>query len=98
MGSAEVRVEIVPLDENTDGKDNGLGIVTLGNVAGYPVTYRRPIGWTSPWDGTLADGSWVPAGWYRLSIFALKIAADRTVLEGWDRYDSPEFFVRYVDA
>ncbi|KAF5497791.1 Subtilisin DY [Colletotrichum siamense] len=98
MGSAEVRVEIVPLEENPDAKDNGLGVVTLGNVAGYPVTYRRPIGWTSPWDGTLADGSWVPAGRYRLSIFALKIAADRTVPEGWDRYDSPEFFVRYVDA
>ncbi|KAF9872418.1 subtilase [Colletotrichum karsti] len=96
MGSAEVRLEVVPLDANSDSKDNGLGVTTLGNVAGYPVTYRRPIGWMSPWDGTLADGSWVPAGRYRLSIFALKIAGDRSLPEGWDRYDSPEFIIRYV--
>ncbi|OHE90353.1 subtilase [Colletotrichum orchidophilum] len=103
MGSSEVRLEAVPVASpgsapNPDAKDNGLGVVSLGNVAGYPMTYVRPIGWTSPWDGSLADGSWVPAGRYQLSIFALKIMADRTLPESWDRYDSPEFIIRYVDA
>ncbi|TDZ30153.1 Major intracellular serine protease [Colletotrichum spinosum] len=103
MGSAEVRIEAVPVSSNgtvanPNAKDNGLGVVSLGNVAGYPVTYRRPIGWMSNWDGTLADGSWVPAGSYRLSIFALKISGDRTSPDDWDRYDSPEFNIRYVEA
>lgn len=99
MGSAETRIEAVPLDLGSPGaEDNGLGVVTLGNVAGYPLTYHRPIGWTSPWDGSLADGSWAPAGRYRLSIFALKIAADRDLVESWDRYDSPEFIIRYVQV
>ncbi|KAI3401178.1 hypothetical protein diail_324 [Diaporthe ilicicola] len=98
MGSAEVRIEAVPIGPNPDAQDNGLGVVTLGNVAGYPVTYHRPIGWMSPWDGSLADGSWAPAGLYRLSIFALKIAADRALVESWDRYDSPEFIIRYVEV
>ncbi|KAF6805935.1 subtilisin-like serine protease pr1c [Colletotrichum sojae] len=98
MGSAEVRIEVVPVEESAGAVDNGIGAVTLGNIAGYPVTYRRPVGWTNPWDGTLADGSPVPAGRYSLSVFALKIAADRSAPEGWDRYDSPEFVIRYVDA
>ncbi|KXH55710.1 subtilase [Colletotrichum salicis] len=103
MGSSEVRLEAVPVaslgyEPNPDAKDNGLGVMSLGNVAGYPMTYVRPIGWMSPWDGSLADGSWVPAGKYQLSIFALKIMADRSLPESWDRYDSPEFIIRYVDA
>ncbi|KAL0933476.1 subtilisin-like serine protease pr1c [Colletotrichum truncatum] len=96
MGSAEVRIEVVPLDANPDAKDNGLGVSTLGNIAGYPVIYRRPIGWMNPWDGTLANGSRVPPGRYSLAIFALKIAADRSLVESWDRYNSPEIIIRYV--
>lgn len=99
MGSAEVRIEAVALDPSVSGgADNGLGVVTLGNIAGYPLTYLRPIGWMNPWDGSLADGSWAPAGRYRLNIFALKIAADRTLVESWDRYESPEFIIRYVEV
>lgn len=100
MGSAEVRIEAVPVGPggNPDATDNGLGVVTLGNVSGYPSMYNRPIGWMSPWDGSLADGSWAPAGRYSLSIFALKIAADRALVESWDRYDSPEFIIRYVEV
>ncbi|TID06721.1 Subtilisin DY [Colletotrichum higginsianum] len=105
MGSAEVRLEAVPIaapgsEPNPDAKDNGLGlgVTSLGNVAGYPVLFRRPIGWLSSWNGNLADGSWAPAGRYRLSIFALKLMADRSVPESWERYDSPEFIIRYVQA
>ncbi|KAK2000457.1 subtilase [Colletotrichum falcatum] len=103
MGSAEVRVEAVPIaspGSEPDGtaKDNGLGVVTLGNIAEYPKTYSRPVGWFSAWTGELADGSWAPAGRYRLSIFALKIMADRALPESWDRYDSPEFIIRYVQS
>ncbi|KAK1985464.1 subtilase [Colletotrichum cereale] len=101
MGSAEVRLEAVPVaspgpEPDRDAKDNGLGVFTLGNVAGYPTTFRRPIGWLSNWSGELADGSWAPAGRYRLSISALRIMADRALPESWDRYDSPEFIIRYV--
>ncbi|KAK2034880.1 subtilase [Colletotrichum zoysiae] len=101
MGSAEVRLEVVPIatpgsEPNRDAKDNGLGLVTLGNVAGYPGTFVRPIGWFTNWRGQLADGSWAPAGRYRLSAFALKIMADRALPESWDRFDSPEFILRYV--
>ncbi|KAK1961996.1 subtilase [Colletotrichum sublineola] len=104
MGSAEVRLEAVPITSpgsvaaDQNAKDNGLGVVTLGNIAGYPMTFMRPVGWFDNWSGELADGSWAPAGRYRLSIFALKIMADRTLPESWDRYDSPEFIMRYVQG
>ncbi|GKT45171.1 subtilisin E [Colletotrichum spaethianum] len=101
MGSAEVRLEAIPIappgsEQNQGAKGNGIGAITLGNIAGYPMTFRRPFGWFSPWSGELADGSWAPAGRYQLSIFALKIMADRALPESWDRYDSPEFIIRYV--
>ncbi|KAK1594132.1 subtilase [Colletotrichum navitas] len=101
MGSAEVRLEAVPIaspgsEPEPNAKDNGLGVVTLGNIAGYPETFMKPIGRFSKWGGELADGSWAPAGRYQLSIFALKLMADRALPESWDRYDSPEFSIRYV--
>ncbi|OLN97445.1 Subtilisin Carlsberg [Colletotrichum chlorophyti] len=103
MGSKEVRLEVVPIASaanatHPDAKDNGLGTATLGNIAGYPVTYRRPIGWSSVWAGQLSDGSWAPAGRYRLSVLALKISSDPSLPESWDRYDSPAFNIHYVRA
>ncbi|KAH8884080.1 subtilase [Thozetella sp. PMI_491] len=101
MGSAETRLEVVPLAPSCSGPkpnptDNGLGVQTLGNIPGYPATYHFSIGWTDVWDGSLADGTWAPPGRYRLSIFALKIFGDRANPSDWDRFDSSVFLLRYV--
>jgi len=101
MGSAETRLEVVPLAPACSGpkpkpSDNGLGVQTLGNIAGYPILYHPPFGWMDVWDGSLADGTWAPPGRYRFSIFALKIFGDRTNPADWDRYDSSIFRLRYV--
>ncbi|TLD11867.1 hypothetical protein PspLS_11287 [Pyricularia sp. CBS 133598] len=101
LGSPEVRIEVVPLEGPAlaDAKDNGLGLKVLGSVgAEFPVKYSRATGTLTAWDGSLADGTWVPAGRYRLSISGLKIMADRTKRESWDVYNSPEFYIRWVKA
>ncbi|TLS29114.1 hypothetical protein PpBr36_00060 [Pyricularia pennisetigena] len=99
LGSPELRLEIVPLEGPAlaDAKDNGLGLKVLGSAgAEFPVMYSRATGQLTGWDGSLADGTWVPAGRYRFSISALKIMADRTKRESWDVYNSPEFYIRWV--
>lgn len=101
LGSPEVRIEVVPLEGPAlaDAKDNGLGVKVLGSVgAEFPIKYSRAAGTLTAWDGSLANGTWVPAGRYRLGISALKIMADRTKRESWDLYNSPEFYIRWVKA
>ncbi|TLD13928.1 uncharacterized protein PgNI_05079 [Pyricularia grisea] len=101
LGSAEVRMEVVPLEEPAvgDAKDNGLGVKVLGSAgADFPVKYSRPLGTLTAWDGSLGDGMWVPAGRYQIHVSALKIMADRTKPESWDVYHSPEFYIRWVKA
>ncbi|KAH7370555.1 subtilase [Rhexocercosporidium sp. MPI-PUGE-AT-0058] len=100
MGSAEVHLELLPISVNASlatPKDNGHGAKTLGNVAGYPQTYRKPIGWLNAFNGLLADGQWAPPGRYRLTAFALKLFGIRGRADSYDRYDSTEFEIRYVD-
>lgn len=97
LGSKVVRIEAMPIAAaGTTAKDNGLGLLTLGNIAGYPRLYNGPRGWQGNWDGQLADGTWAPAGRYSLVTLALKINGDRDKLADYDRFDSVEFNIRYV--
>lgn len=101
MGSAEVRLEVQQITPSCSVPaplqiDNGLGEDTLGNIAGYPLKYHRHIGWQSPWDGKLADGSWAAPGRYRFIVHALKTFGDRSAAEDWDSFYSTEFKLRYV--
>lgn len=99
MGSAEVHLELVPISANKSlaaAKDNGYGEKTLGNIAGYPQVYRKPIGWMQSFDGQLASGEWAPPGGYKFAAFALKLFGTRGRADNYERYDSPEFEIRYV--
>ncbi|KAM0322540.1 hypothetical protein ACHAQA_009387 [Verticillium albo-atrum] len=106
MGSPEVTVEAVPLKPSCSGpkpepKENWLGIETLGPV--YDVWNHFPARWQNPifdtyvfWTGAMTDGTWAPAGRYKLSVWALRIYGDRENPEHWDRVDTNEFSIRYV--
>lgn len=101
IGSAEVRFEVhqvvpscsVPAPQQPD---NVLGEKTIGNIAGYPLTYHGHIGWMAPWDGRLADGSWAAPGRYRFVLYASRTFGDNSNAEDWDHFFSTEFRVRYV--
>ncbi|KAL8387692.1 hypothetical protein RB595_009736 [Gaeumannomyces hyphopodioides] len=97
LGSKEVRIEAVPVaTAATTGKDNGLRMLTLGSIAGYPMFYEGPRSWQRNWDGQLADGTQAPAGRYTLVTLALKLNGDADKLADYDRFDSVEFNIRYV--
>lgn len=77
LGSALVRVDVVPLSaEYTGNTTTVLGTNIAGSVYGYPQTYLSRFAWTAPFTGLLADGSLVPEGQYELVVKALKIYGD----------------------
>ncbi|KAM0282157.1 hypothetical protein ACHAQH_003197 [Verticillium albo-atrum] len=101
MGSSEVRLElqlVAPscLVSSPQQTENGLGDLTLGQIAGYPMTYHRNVGWSTVWNGRMADGSWAPPGRYRFIVSALRTFGNRNDVEDWDQFISTDFKVRYV--
>ncbi|KAL8414015.1 hypothetical protein RB594_005301 [Gaeumannomyces avenae] len=97
LGSKEVRIEAVPVvAAGTAARDNGLGMLTLGSIAGYPVFDVGPGSRTKDWNGQLADGTYAPAGRYTLTVLVLKLNGDAGKLAGYDRFDFVEISIRYV--
>ncbi|KAM0277634.1 hypothetical protein ACHAQH_005662 [Verticillium albo-atrum] len=106
MGTAELTMEVVPIRPSCSGpkpesKENWLGIETLGPLYNeyqpFPSRWLNPL-WSADafWEGALADGTWAPAGRYKIVVWALKIFGDRNKAEDWDRVETNEFRIRYV--
>ncbi|KAH8674310.1 peptidase S8/S53 domain-containing protein [Xylariales sp. PMI_506] len=68
----------------------------LGDVLGSPVPYvsRDPLAFA--WNGTLADGSYVPAGTYKFNVSALHIFGDASDPTEWDSGVTTAFTIKYV--
>ncbi|CAH0021382.1 unnamed protein product [Clonostachys rhizophaga] len=96
MGSPEIRIEVVPLACNGCNATEHLGTATIGNIAGFPQVYVPPWGYLAPWDGLLNDGTYAPAGTYRLLVRALKIFGDRTKASHYLDVETPAFRIVYA--
>ncbi|RDW83274.1 hypothetical protein BP5796_04765 [Coleophoma crateriformis] len=94
MGSRIVRIDVVP--EKVRNLPRILGQQVLGSIAGYPseLVPRNTL-FTAPWDGMLADGTFVPAGKYKFMIRTLKIFGDATYDHDYERYDTAYFNIKY---
>ncbi|KAK1774605.1 hypothetical protein QBC45DRAFT_424367 [Copromyces sp. CBS 386.78] len=85
MGSAEVRADVV----NAKGK-------TIGQVLTFPA-YWNPRGtfeWN--WDGALSDGSYAPAGTYKITLRALKIYGNSKKPQDWETQTTESFTIKYA--
>lgn len=69
----------------------------LGDILGSPITYvsRDYIGAT--WNGTLADGTYAPAGTYKILISALHIQGDADDESEYDVAETVEFTISYEE-
>jgi len=97
MGSPFVRVDVVPIRAcGNRTTTDVLGVNTYGQVQGYPLPWqsRDPI---TPvlWDGKLEDGTYLPAGLYKLVVRALRIFGDRTKASEYDVVETTPFRIRY---
>lgn len=99
FGSALVRVDVVPtsmlLGTNTSVS---LGLKTLGDVFMTPMEYRSRGKISTNWDGRLSNGNYAPAGTYKLVVRALKIFGDRNKADQYERAETAEFAIRYVNS
>ncbi|KAK3391845.1 peptidase S8/S53 domain-containing protein [Sordaria brevicollis] len=85
MGSAEVRADVI----NARGK-------SIGQVITFPA-YWNPRGtfdWN--WDGALADGSYAPAGTYKITLKALKIYGNARKPSDWETQTTESFTIKYA--
>ncbi|KAI1434894.1 peptidase S8/S53 domain-containing protein [Xylaria sp. CBS 124048] len=69
---------------------------SLGDIKGSPYLYASRSFNTMAFDGRLANGTYAPAGAYRLSIEALHIFGDATSAEDYDVALTVPFTIRYT--
>lgn len=94
MGSPLVRVDVVP--EDVHGLPRIVGKQVLGSIAGFPREYvYRDSLFADPWDGSLANGTYAPAGIYKFLYRALKISGDPTYNHDYEAYETPYFTIEY---
>ncbi|KAI1202470.1 peptidase S8/S53 domain-containing protein [Nemania serpens] len=68
----------------------------LGDMLGFPYDFAPRDSFSTAFDGRLADGSYVPAGEYKLSIEALHIFGNARRSKDWDVAETASFTVRYA--
>ncbi|KAK0711845.1 peptidase S8/S53 domain-containing protein [Lasiosphaeris hirsuta] len=99
MGSALVRGDVVPLSNDTSAQANTtlvLGTKTLGQINEFPVLLNPRGDFAVRWEGQLADGSYVPAGRYKVVIKALKIFGNPDKAEDYDSTETVPFTITYA--
>ncbi|KAK4188619.1 putative protease [Podospora australis] len=99
MGSALIRVDVVPLTNCSVAARNAqtvFGVRTLGQPEDFPVYYNPRGTLEYSWDGRLADGKFAPAGLYKLAVKALKIFGDENKAEEYDSAETVPFRIKYL--
>ncbi len=97
MGSPLLRADVVPIKVcGNRTTTDVLGLNSLGSIMGFPVAWdsRDP---SSPmaWDGRLGDGTYAPAGLYKIVVRALHIFGDRSKASDYDTVETTQFRIRY---
>ncbi|RDW59406.1 hypothetical protein BP6252_12493 [Coleophoma cylindrospora] len=100
MGCKIVHVDIVPADAH--GLPMVLGEQVLGQFPGFPEEYLvRQQGFPVIdvdvwWNGTMANGSYVPPGNYHFLVRALKLFGDPTNSSDYQAVKSVPFNIKYI--
>jgi hypothetical protein len=101
MGSRLVRVDVVPVSNCTRAAKKAtvvFGTKTLGQPEGMPSLYNARGTFEYDWDGQLDDGTYAPAGLYKLAVKALRIFGDETQGSEYDAAETVPFRIRYLEA
>ncbi|KAI0128290.1 subtilase [Xylariales sp. AK1849] len=88
FGSPLVKYEVLAVG-------TGNATTSLGEILGSPVYYASRDPYGASWNGTLADGSYAPAGTYEFQISALHIFGDASDPAEYDVGTSTSFTIKY---
>ncbi|KKY36215.1 putative minor extracellular protease vpr [Diaporthe ampelina] len=97
LGSALVRVDVVPSSSDANATES-VGLATLGDLYLTPLEYQPRGPQSATWDGRLSTGEYVPAGFYKLAVRALKIFGDRNSADDYELAETIEFGIQYIGA
>lgn len=88
FGSPLIKYEVIDVSSGSD--------TSLGEILGSPLYYgsRDPL--PAVWNGTLADGTYVPAGTYKFQVSALHIFGDASDAAEYDVAQSTDFSITYA--
>lgn len=97
MGSSLIRTDLVPV--RSCGKPlnttDVFGSASVGQLVDSPFEYEpRGVSKTA-WDGKMADGSYAPAGMYKIVVRALHIFGDAKLATEYDVAETVPFRIRY---
>jgi len=99
FGSPLVRVDVVPLSNCTSVKEKATLVfgdtLSLGQPEGLPSLWNPRGTVELKWDGRLADGTYAPAGKYKLVVRALRVFGNPDEKGDYDVTETVEFKVRY---
>lgn len=95
VGTAVIRVDVVPLDSSYTNTTEVLGSEIAGSVYGFPATYQPRLYFFSAFTGLLADGTIVPEGQYQLVAKALRIFGDPSDVNDYDVVELVPFTLLY---
>lgn len=99
MGSALVRIDVVPLSATGPlNTTDSLGLQSAGDLYMTPIEYQARGVFAQTWDGRLADGSYTPAGVYKIAVRALHIFGDKSAVTSYDSGETVSFRIQYRDA
>jgi hypothetical protein len=88
FGSPLVNIEAVTVG-------SGNATTNLGNIFELPLPYMSRDSFALEWDGQLEDGSYAPAGQYKLLVSALHIFGDASDSADYDIVETTEFTIKY---
>ncbi|KAK4238043.1 hypothetical protein C8A03DRAFT_33943 [Achaetomium macrosporum] len=97
LGSPLVRIDVVPVSNATNVKVV-LGTKTLGQPEGSPIQWNPRGTFEYVWDGEMDDGSYAPAGQYKLAVKALRIFGNPDKAGEYDATETVPFGIQYLPA
>lgn len=92
FGSRLIQIEVIGLE--TGCRHNGTK--NLGNIGGFPLLWMSRDAILPTWNGSLTDGTYAPAGKYKLAISALHIFGDTSNPSDYDKAETVAFNIRYT--
>jgi hypothetical protein len=99
MGSAVLRADIVPVSNGTTVARTASIVFdtnTIGQPEGLPALWNPRGRFEYKWDGKLDDGTYAPAGRYKIAVKALRIFGDREEAADYDAAETTDFRIRYL--
>lgn len=100
FGTALLRFDIIPVEFCAGNKTvkDVLGVKTIGALPGSPLEYEPRGTAFRRWDGRLDDGTYAPAGTYKIIVRALRVYGDRAKATEYDAATTQTFRIRYISG